>query len=280
MDVSSAGGERILPPLSRQFPSEEVNVDLTTCGLLVERAAELARLYHEHGNWNDVKRVWFDERRSNRSTRGSSRKIYRVLTSRFKNAPASLPNAGDLPRIFDECTTTRDEAQILYLYLVEDDPLVRYVVHEYVDRLTTGRDDALDFSTETLTEILDRFEYADGGAFDYADSTTVRWCNGFRSVLRAIGVLESQQAVVGSPPSFGDVPLLVAMGYSYERGDDGWVEAPAGVLYLLQPENRWAELFDRVASSDVWKFTELHGELRLRPTDDPFPWTEPERTNE
>jgi len=33
-------------------------MDLTMCGLLVERAEELARLYAEHGNWNDVKERW------------------------------------------------------------------------------------------------------------------------------------------------------------------------------------------------------------------------------
>jgi len=80
------------PPvaISSALPGD-VNMDLTMCGLLVERAEELARLYAEHGNWNDVKERWFDERLSNRSTRGSSQKIYRVLTSRFKNAPTDLP---------------------------------------------------------------------------------------------------------------------------------------------------------------------------------------------
>jgi len=86
----------------------------------------------EHGNWNDVKERWFDERLSNRSTRGSSQKIYRVLTSRFKTLPHGPPNPSVLPTIFDECQTTRDKAQILYLYLVADDSLVRYVVHEYM----------------------------------------------------------------------------------------------------------------------------------------------------
>jgi len=66
---------------------------------------------------------------------GSSQKIYRVLTSRFKKTlPRTSPNPSVLPTIFDECQTTRDKAQILYLYLVADDSLVRYVVHEYMAR--------------------------------------------------------------------------------------------------------------------------------------------------
>ncbi|WP_435065838.1 BrxA family protein [Halobaculum sp. EA56] len=265
-------GGRDPPSLSRSFAPNEVNMDLTMCGLLPERAEELALLYEEHENWNQVREVWFEERRANRSTRGSSQKIYRVLTSRFKNAPASLPNPRDLPSVLDACATSRDKAQVLYPYLVADDALVRYVVHEYIQRLSEARPDALDFSNETLMTVLNQFEYADGSAFDYADSTTERWCEGFRSVMREIGILEDQQTVVGSPPSLGDIPLLVAMGYSYEEGEEGWVESPVGLQYLFQPSDRWEELYDRAAETGAWEFVELHGSLQLRPTDSPYSW--------
>ncbi|WP_049916988.1 BrxA family protein [Halogeometricum pallidum] len=247
-------------------------MDLTMCGLLVERAEELARLYAEHGNWNEVKEIWFDERLSNRSTRGSSQKIYRVLTSRFKNAPTALPNPSILPTIFDECQTTRDKAQILYLYLVSDDSLVRYVVHKYVARLAEGKPDPLNFSNETLVNILTQLKYSDGDSFDYAESTTERWCEGFRSVMREIGVLDGQQSVVGASPSIGDISLLVAMDYSYESDGDEWLTAPRGLLYLFQPENRWGELFDRVASTNAWEYVELQGALDVRPSDQPYSW--------
>lgn len=265
----SNGGSPLLS-LSRQLSSRDVNMDLTMCGLLVERAEELARLYAEHGNWNDVKDIWFDERLSNRSTRGSSQKIYRVLTSRFKNASAALPNPSVLPMVFDECKTTRDRAQILYLYLIADDSLVRYVVHEYVARLVEEK--PLDFSNETLIQILDQLEYSDGSTFDYADSTTERWCEGFRSVMREIDVLDGQQSIAGEPPSVGDIPLLVATDYSYGTDDKEWLSSPQGLLYLFQPESRWEELFDRVASTDAWEYFELHGDLDLRPTDEPYTW--------
>jgi len=271
MNALPDGGQNP-PSLSHVFAPEEVTMDLTMCGLLPERAAELARLYREHGNWNEVEEVWFEERRANRSTRGSARKIYRVLTSRFKNAPASLPNPRDLPTILGTGATSRDNSQVLYPYLVADDALVRYVVHEYIQRLSADHPDALDFSNETLTTVLDQFEYADGSVFEYADSTTERWCEGFRSVMRDIGVLEDQQTVVGSPPSVGDIPLLVAMGYSYEEGEDGWVESPVGLQYLFQPAERWEELYDRAAETSVWEFVELHGRLELRPADGAYAW--------
>ena len=258
------------PSLSRTFSPEEVNMDLTMCGLLPGRAEEIARLYREHGNWNQVKEIWFEERRANRSTKGSSQKIYRVLSSRFKNAPASLPNPSDLPAVLDTCSSSRDKAQVLYLYLVADYALVRYAVHEYARRLSGDFPKPLDFSNETLTSVLNQFEYTDETPFDYADSTTERWCEGLRSVMREIGVLENQQTVVGNPLSLRETPLLVAMGYSYEGGGEEWFESPTGLQYLFQPSARWEELYNRAAETEAWEFVELHGSLQLRPTDEPY----------
>lgn len=251
-------------------------MDLTMCGLLMERAEELAQLYQEHGNWNDVERIWFEDRLSNRSTRDSSQKIYRVLTSRFKNAPSNLPNPSGIPTVLDQCETTRDKAQVLYFYLVADDALVQYVVHEYGRRLLEGHSDALDFSFDTLVPILEQFEYADGSTFDYADSTMKRWCRGFRAVMRNIGALENQQSTHGASPSIGEIPLLVSMGYSYNQDESDWFESPIGHLYLFQPKNRWEELYDRAANTEVWEYLELHGELSLRPADEPYSWVETE----
>jgi hypothetical protein len=263
-------GDNGPPSLSRTFSPEEVSMDLTMCGLLPDRAEEIARLYREHGNWNQVKEIWFEERRANRSTKGSSQKIYRVLSSRFKNAPATLPNPSDLPAVLDTCSSSRDKAQVLYLYLVADDALVRYAVHEYARRLAEDFPEPLDFSNETLTSVLNQFEYTDETPFDYADSTTERWCEGLRSVMREIGVLENQQTVVGNPPSLGETPLLVAMGYSYEEGDEEWFESPTGLQYLFQPSARWEELYNRAAETEAWEFVDLHGSLQLRPADEPY----------
>lgn len=274
MTYVTDGGGSLVPSLSCKLAPEDVNMDLTMCGLLVDRAEELAQLYSKHGNWNDVKQIWFDERLSNRSTRGSSQKIYRVLTSRFKNAPTALPNPSVLPSIFDECRTSENKAQILYLYLVADDSLVRYVVHEYVGRFTNGETEPLNFSNEALGQILAQLKYSDGTEFDYADSTTERWCEGFRSVMREVGVLEGQQSTMGEPPSLDDAPLLVSLDYSFSVDDEEWLTAPRGLLYLFQPESRWEELFDRAASTDAWEYLEVHGELDLRPTDEPYSWVQ------
>ncbi len=274
MDVLSDGDGILVPSLSRQFSPEQVNMTLTQCGLLPDRTGKLAQLYREQGNWNEVKNRWFNERISARSTKDSSQKIFSVLSSRLKSPPTSLPKPHTLPPVLDSCATGTDEAQVVYFYLVLDDPLFRYTVHKYISRLVTGRPNPLDFSDEVLKKILFELEFTDESKFDYAESTTQRWCEGFRSVMREIGVIESQQATSGSPPPIGEIPLLVSVGYSYETGGNDWVNAPTGLLYLFQPKNKWDELFDRVASTDAWEFVELHGELQLQPIDETYGWTE------
>ncbi len=261
------------PPSSfnLELSSTDVSMDLTGCGLLVDRVEMLTELYAEHGNWNDVREQWFSDRLAERSTRGSAQKIYRILSSRLKNAPETLPNPSDLPSILQKCKTTQNKAQILYFYLVADDLLVQHVVQEYVSRFIEGQPRPLDFSNETLVDILTQLTYSGGGSFEYADSTTERWCIGFRSVMRKIGVLEGRRSVIGKPPNLGDIPLLVAMDYSYGENDELFI-SPRGLLYAFQPEDRWEELFDRAVRTDVWEYLELHGDIDLRPIDEPYSW--------
>lgn len=263
-----------------KFSREEVSMDLTMCGLLLEQAEEMARLYADHRDWTTVEERWFDERIDGRSTRGSSRKIYRVLSSRFKTAGGDLPSIAQLPSVFDQCETQRDKAQVLYFYLLEDDPLVRFGVHEYVRRMERRGVEALDFEQETIESILDEFHYADGEQFDYAESTTTRWGEGFRSVMREIGVLETQQSLHGQTPNLGTTPLLVASGYSWEQHGKDWLATPRGWLYLFQQQQYWDSLAERVAEHEGWEASGIHGELRLQPNGDTYDWAEPTEGDE
>ena len=250
-------------------------MDLTMCGLLTEKAEKMARLYATHRDWTIVEDRWFDERLDGRSTRGSSRKVYRILSSRFKTADESLPSIARLPAVFSRCETDRDKAQVLYFYLVEADPLVEFVVHEYARRMREQGLDELDFDQDVLEVILGEFQYADGEPYDYAASTTARWGEGLRSVMREIDVLETQQSFQGRPPNVGTVPLLVSAGYSWERAGTDWLAAPLGLLYLFQPEPYWESLLERVGNHNSWEATGLHGDVRLEPVDETYGWAEP-----
>jgi len=250
-------------------------MDLTMCGLLVEKADEMARLYATHRDWTTVEERWFEEKRDGRSTRGSSRKIYRVLSSRFKTADSALPSISELPSIFEKCEIDRDRAQVLYLYLVDDDPLVQYTVHRYVQRLQQMDVEGLDLDQDTLENLLAEFHYADGSEYDYAESTTRRWGEGLRSVMREIGVLETQQALQGQIPNVGTIPLLVASGYSWETHGDDWLSQPRGWLYLFQSEQYWDSLAERLSDHPGWEASGIHGELRLQPVDETYSWAEP-----
>jgi hypothetical protein len=241
----------------------------------VERAETLARLYARHRDWTVVEDQWIQSRVDERSTRGSSKKIYRELSSRFKTVSGDLPAIVQLPSVFDQCESDRDKAQILFFYLLGDDPLVKFAVHQYVRRLQTTGIEGLDFTQDTVERILNEFHYDDGSAFDYAESTTRRWSEGFRSVMREIGVLETQQTLLGQVPNIGTIPLLVASGYSWEIHGKDWLSQPAGWLYLFQPEQYWDSLVERLSNHSHWDASGLHGELRLEPIRGTYDWAEP-----
>jgi hypothetical protein len=265
----------ILPSLDSTLSHGDVSMALTRCGLLVDKAEMLARLYARHRDWTVVEEQWIEARIDERSTRGSSKGIYRELSSRFKTASGNLPAIVRLPSVFDQCETERDKAQVLYFYLLEDDELMKYVVHQYVHQLRTIGVEGLDFTQDAVEQILNEFHYDDGSAFDYAESTTRRWGEGLRSVMREIGVLETQQTLQGQIPNIGTVPLLVASGYSWEAHGDDWVSQPTGWLYLFQPEQYWDSLAERLSGHPNWEASGLHGELRLQPVDDTYGWAEP-----
>ena len=275
MTLRTDGRGDTLPSLDTTFSHDEVSMALTRCGLLVDRAETLARLYAQHRDWTVVEEKWIEERFDERSTRGSSKGIYRALSSRFKTAGSELPSIVQLPSVLDQCETMRDKAQILYFYLLEDDPLVKYVVHRYVDRLQESGVDGLGFEQEMIERLLNEFHYDDGSEFDYAESTTRRWGEGLRSVMREIGVLDTQQALQGQIPNLGTTPLLVASGYSWETHGDEWLSQPTGWLYLFQSEQYWNSLAERISDDPNWEASGIHGELRLQPVDDTYDWAEP-----
>lgn len=274
MSSRSNETQNTLPSLNSTFSQDEVSMDLTRCGLLVENAEQIARLYARHSDWTVVGEKWLQGRFDERSTRSSSKEIFRILSSRFKTAGSVLPAIAQLPSIFDECATTQDKAQILYLYLIKDDPLVRYTVHRYIQRLQEFGTDGLDFTQETIEQILNEFHYDDGSEFDYAESTTRRWGGGIRSVMRKIGVLETQQAVYGQIPPLSTITLLVASGYSWERIGNEWLSSPVGWLYLFQSEQHWESLAERVGEHPDWEASGIHGEFRLQPVNETYSWAE------
>lgn len=133
----------------------------------------------------------------------------------------------------------------------------------------------LNFEQDTVEALLSEFHYGDGSEFDYAESTTRRWGEGLRSVMREIGVLETQQSLHGQVPNVGTVPLLVASGYSWERDGKDWLSLPTGWLYLFQPEQYWDSLAERVGAHTGWEASGIHGEFRLQPTGETYGWAEP-----
>lgn len=258
-----------IPSLSGTFSRDEISMALTTAGLLPKQSHELVRLYVEDLSWESTAERWHAERRAGRGSRESAQKILHLIRERLNAAGRSLPTLKQLARILETEPNATARAQVLYLYLVEADGLVRFILHEIL------RDQALDrsswdFSKDRIRSYLSSFRYRDEAPLEYADSTLDRWAEGFRSVLRKIGVREGKYADRGGTPSLNDVPLSVSSGYSWHRADDKWEQLPLGWMYLFQPESDWPSLRARLREFPDWEESRTPRGNYLRPAGDPF----------
>lgn len=267
--VSADRDEETVASLSRTFSRDEISMALTTAGLLPKQTHELVSLYAEDLSWESAAERWHAERRAGRGSRESAQKILHLIRERLNAAGRSLPTLKRLAEILETETSATARAQVLYLYLVEADGLVRFTLHEILG--DQGLDGASwDFSKGRIRSYLSSFRYRDASRLEYADSTLDRWAEGFRSVLRKIGVRESKYADRGGTPSLNDVPLAVASGYSWHRADDDWEQRPLGWMYLFQPESDWSSLRDRLRDFPAWEESRTPRGNYLRPAGDPF----------
>ena len=242
-------------------------MELTQCGLQIERTHESAALYSEELDWTTVKERWYDERVANRSSRNSSEKLLITIRARLQSAGDGLPSVPLLPEILDQCRNERDQAQVLFLYLLNHDGLARYVVHEYIRRMMKDTTE-LNFGMESISGILDEFRTKSGDSLQYTESTQKRWVQGLRSALRDIGVLEGRNENVGRPPKVGDIPLQIAACYSWAHNGDEWLTRPIGWMYLFQSEEYWEPQSARLAGYEGWTHHEARSRVWFEPIDD------------
>lgn len=270
MKNSSKNESHSISLLNNVFSSSDISMALTETGLVVEKTEKVAELYSKHLDWEKTKEGWHEKRLGERGSRGSSQKVFKNIKSRLLAGGDKLPSVKQLSELLDRCDNKREKSQLIYFYLVEDDPLVRYVVHEYANQMLSREKTQFDFGTESLDTILNEFRFDDGSPLDYSDSTLYRWGQGLRSVMREIGVLEGKQSVTGMPPSIGDIPLLVASGYSWKREGEKWIDSPTGFLYLFQPPDQHDSLINRLSIYDSWEVKDLPGKTVVEPVEDPF----------
>lgn len=263
-------GEAFPPSLNSTFSTEDVSMDLTTSGLLVNRVERISQLYAEYLEWDRTKEVWHENRLGNRGSRESSQKIFHILKSRLQSSGTQLPSVKQLSTIFDLCENHRDKAQILYFYLIEGDVLVRYIIHEYVRQMLSTGDTEVNLKPGRINKLLEKFRFRDGSTMRYSKSTLARWGTGLRSVMREIDVLDSPRTVIGGRPPIGDIPLLVSAGYSWKKEGKGWLTLPIGWMYLFQPSEQWDALVKRLGEFNNWTVREVRGKIRMEPVNDPF----------
>lgn len=242
-------------------------MSLTEAGLLPDRVEVIARLYTEHHNWATVKEKWHEERMHERGSRGSAQKIFRILKRRLQSGGKQLPSLSELQSLVQKCPTQQAKAQLFYFYLIREDNLFRFVLHEILRQQGIERSE-WHLTTDEIVSILDRFEHDDGAGLQYAESTLHRWGQGFRSVLRDIGVLKGPYDENGVVPSVDVPPAHLGALYSWNEEGKDWVEHPIGWVYLFQPPAHQETLLGTIRSSERWTASRLRDETVIAPTDE------------
>ena len=256
-----------LPSLNGTFSAPDVSMSLTEAGLLPGRMETVTRLYSEHHNWGAVKEKWHEERIHERGSRGSAQKIFRILKRRLQSGGKKLPSLSELHTLVEECPTEQAKAQLFYFYMVREDNLFRFVLHEILRGQGTDSTE-WHLPTSKITAILSRFEYQDGAGLQYAESTLRRWGQGFRSVLRDIGVLKGPYDENGVVPSVDLPPAHVGALYSWNEEGKNWPDCPVGWLYLFQPPAHRETLLGMIQSSGRWSASRLRDQTIISPTEE------------
>lgn len=253
--------------LNGQFSTEETHIGLVAASLDLDQTREIAELYNDSGDWSTASERWLDERRAERVTIEGSRRSFNAIMPRLQEAGGGLPPLRCLPDILDRCRNQRDQYQVIYCYLVAEDAVFRYVLHEYLVQGGNRGASHLDFSDSQVIEMLEEFQHMGGEPLDWAESTKDRWASNFRGVLRSIGVIDSRQGTTGEVPNIGDVPLEVAAYWSWHEEGDEWLIDPLGWRYLFQPEPFWEPQTQRLTKSTRWTSHQAHGRRWYEPVD-------------
>ena len=257
---------QVLKSLNHSFPSTAIGRSLPEAGLLVDRSEAIVRLYAQHHSWTEVKERWHAERIHERGSRSSAQRIFRIIKRRLQAGGSALPSIATLHDLVQQCPTAQAKAQLLYFYLIEEDKLFQFVLHEVLQKQGTEKD-RWDLSPNTIESIVRAFQYENGSTLKYADSTLSRWVQGFRSVLVDIGVLKRPHDKEGTIPTVDFPPLHLGALYSWNKEGKKWLEQPIGLLYLFQSRSYREALLGRIASSDQWAISQVRDQEMLVPAE-------------
>jgi len=244
-------------------------MDLTGCGMNIEKTEKIVNLYSESLEWGKVKEKWHEKRIGDRGSRGSSQMIFNILKKRLLAGGNKLPTIKYLSKILNISNKKIEKTQILYFYMFEKEGLIRYIVNKLAQNSNKNYNH-INFRNENLKTITDKFNFKNGKRLQYSEKTLDRWFRGFRGVMREIGVIPSKQTMEGESPLVGNLALQIASGYSWKIIGKNWLEKPIGWIALFQPEEKWRDLIYRLNQYEYWELYEVQGKQRMKPKENPF----------
>jgi hypothetical protein len=155
---------------------------------------------------------------------------------------------------------------LFYFYLLREDNLFRFVLHEVLRRQGIERSE-WHLTTDEVVSVLNQFEYEDGSGLQYADSTLHRWAQGFRSVLRDIGVIDGPYDEKGTVPTVDFPPTHLGALFAWNTEGKEWPDCPIGWMYLFQPPAHQETLLEAIQSSGRWTTSRLRDKTVIAPAE-------------
>jgi len=252
------------PGVNDNLTAEKINLNLKEAGMMINKTEIICEIFSDQKNWSATKQLWHEEKLGGCGTRDSNQRLFQIIRDRLQNKESILPTVKELNKVFRDCFNKRTKAQIIFLFIVETDILVKYMIHKLYEKQDKNPGN-WNLSKKELLNTIIRIELSNGKRIKYAESSLKKWVSSFRGLMWEIGFLNSPNGNTGSPPVIGDKALEVIAYYSWNKMGPEWTDFPIGFYYLLQAQSNWEVLWKRIKYYDAWQEKNLQGKLNIEP---------------
>ena len=239
-------------------PKSEFTGKLVHCGLVMSETEQLLHYYVDSGeDWSRVRESVLSRNLLGKQSKNRARHIFEVVQHRYKEAPEWLPPTAFVSKFYNASISERAKKQIGLTYVAADDPLLRKMLftfrNDFQKEALAPRDTVI---IQEMHKVLDR-ENVD---LDWSPSMEQRWAQGFRSILRQVGIIEGidpgwMRAFNPRPEAFG---LLLLWLYEKEGSLRRSLSHKAFDLLLVK-DDEIPILLDEGRRRGWWGFSERQG---------------------
>jgi hypothetical protein len=244
---------------------------LTEAGLAVEDTVALCREYARTADWEGVRNLALRENLLGKGSQARTLKLLRAVQRRVMEARPPLAHPLPLARFLAAGCSDAAKAQLLFVLAASEDAALAEGYQRVIVPALTGASRRAP-ATKELIEFLDRQAETRPEVAAWGAPTRRRWAEGFRLVLREVGLLTGKPGQEALNPLVPREEALCFLCHAVaEAGISGWPilrQQPLRYLLLTDVDAARAAraLQDRgwwtfAQSGDFVEFTRKHPSL-------------------